>query len=459
MTRCFFRMVLVVVVFALWGCFTFPDIIKDVRELPQDHKVYIAKYAFVFDLVADKDQQTMDTQYNTLFFSPWHIEKSAHTLDEAVFEFKKYRERLGYGENGRKHTKTWIKSLAANARLQDYPNGGFRAITVDNTDFRVLPTAKPHFYSFDHVDGYPFDNFQNSGIAVNTPIYISHVSKDKAWYLAESSFAFGWIPARSVATVDQDFIKTWEAGRYAVVIKDKIPAYDENGVFLFKLPLGSLFPAVGEGADGIRMLAAVADTKGMAVVRNVVISKEMAALKPMKLNAANMTRLTNELINEPYGWGGMYQNRDCSSMVRDLFAPFGLWLPRNSGDQAKKSGVFIDLANLSRQEKETLIMKRGIPYLTLIWRPGHIMLYMGEHGGKALVFHNLWSIRTRDLLGRKGKKVVGHAAITTLRPGKELRIIDLPGDDLLGHVSGMTLLVASPDAAGAAALPGKRILP
>jgi hypothetical protein len=207
------------------------------------------------------------------------------------------------------------------------------------------------------------------------------------------------------------------------------------------------------------MLVAVAAGKGKAAVQNVVVSKEIATMKPMKLNAANMTGLTNELINEPYGWGGMYQNRDCSSMIRDLFAPFGLWLPRNSGDQAKKGGLFIDLANLSREEKEALIKRRGIPYLTLIWRPGHIMLYIGEHGGKPLVFHNLWGIRTRDLLGRKGKKVIGHAAITTLRPGNELRIIDLPGDDLLAHVSGMTLLVQLPETGAAPRVSGTGISP
>ncbi len=458
MKRYCLRIVLVFFVLALGGCFTFPDIIRDVRDLPQDHRVYIAKYASVFDPVSDEDQRNMDGRYNSQFFSPWHLEKSNHTLDEAVFEFKKYRKDLGYGENGRKHTKAWMKSLAANARLQDYPNGGFLAITVDNTDFRVVPTLKPHFNSFEHADGYPFDNFQNSGVAVNTPIYISHVSKDKAWFLAESSFAFGWIPARSAATVDQNFIRSWEAGRYAVIVKDKMPLYDDAGTFLFKPPLGSVFPLIGEEGNGIRMLVAVGE-KGNAAVRNVVVSKELAAVKPMKLNAANMTRLTNELINEPYGWGGMYQNRDCSSMVRDLFSPFGLWLPRNSGDQAKKGGLFIDLANRSREEKESLIMKRGIPYLTLIWRPGHIMLYMGEHGGKPLVFHNLWSIRTRDLFGRKGKKVVGHAAITTLRPGKELRIIDLPGDDLLAHVSGMTLLIQPPETGAALKVSGAGISP
>jgi hypothetical protein len=127
-------------------------------------------------------------------------------------------------------------------------------------------------------------------------------------------------------------------------------------------------------------------------------------------------------------------------MIRDLFAPFGLWLPRHSADQAKEGGTFIDLRNLSPEEKELMIMKYGIPYLTLLWKRGHIMLYIGHHQGKVLVFHNMWGVPTRDLLGRKGRKIVGHAAITTLHPGSEFINVDFPEDVLSRGVAGMIIL-------------------
>jgi hypothetical protein len=69
------------------------------------------------------------------------------------------------------------------------------------------------------------------------------------------------------------------------------------------------------------------------------------------------------------------------------------------------------------------------------------MLYIGEHQGKALVFHNFWAIRTRDWRGRLGRKIVGHAAITTLHPGMELQNGDSPKYDYLSSVLGMTLLI------------------
>jgi hypothetical protein len=87
-----------------------------------------------------------------------------------------------------------------------------------------------------------------------------------------------------------------------------------------------------------------------------------------------------------------------------------------------------------------MILKKGIPYLTLIWRRGHIMLYIGSHQGRVLVFHNFWGVRTKGFLGRETKKIVGHAAITTLHPGMEFQDGDKPESDYLNGILGMTLL-------------------
>jgi cell wall-associated NlpC family hydrolase len=315
------------------------------------------------------------------------------------------------------------------------------AITIDNSDLRVLPTHKPRFYESNADRGYPFDSLQESSVAVNTPIFVSHTTKDKAWVLAETPYAVGWISARNIARVDGNFVKAWETGRYAVIIKDKTPIYDEEGRFLFNVPLGSMFPKLEEDTNDIRLLVAVTDQNGKAFMKSTVVSKDAGVSKPLRLTTFNIARMANELINESYGWGGLYQNRDCSAMIKDMFAPFGLWLPRHSADQAKEGGTFIDLQKLSPKEKEVMILKQGIPYLTLIWRRGHIMLYIGSYQGNILVFHNLWGVRTKDFLGRETRKIVGHAAITTLHPGIEFQDGDNPEMGYLDGIRGMTLLI------------------
>ena len=157
----------------------------------------------------------------------------------------------------------------------------------------------------------------------------------------------------------------------------------------------------------------------------------------MKLNYKNLSNIADKLAGKPYGWGGLYGNRDCSAMIKDLFTPFGIWLPRHSSAQAKHIGTFIDLKNVDSSTKESIIKNSAIPYLTLIWYPGHIMLYIGDHKGEPIIFHNIWGIRTKDKLRRK---VIGESVITTLNPGKSISKANKK-QSILNKIQGMTYLL------------------
>jgi hypothetical protein len=174
-----------------------------------------------------------------------------------------------------------------------------------------------------------------------------------------------------------------------------------------------------------------------------VIPKIDAALKPLPLTPWNLASIADELIRQPYGWGGMYQDRDCSAMIKDLFAPFGLMLPRHSSHQAKSGFHYTNLGGLSSSQKERTVIQNGIPFLTLLGLPGHIVLYIGHEDGRALVFQNLWGIRTKGFFGKEGRKIIGQAVITTLSPGGELRNAN-PNGDFLARIQGMTFVV-NPD--------------
>ncbi|OPY07048.1 MAG: hypothetical protein A4E66_02107 [Syntrophus sp. PtaB.Bin001] len=431
--------------FLLCCCsFRYPDVINDIKYLKQDHTFYLSGVPADRTIVDDAVQKKLNEEYTRQYFSVWHQDNPRYTREEILWDFNKYGECPGYGENMRKRDRNWMDELKRNAGLDRYPNRRARGIVVENTDLRALPTNKPHFEGLDNGTGYPFDRLQVSTIAVNTPVYISHVSQDGAWMQVETSYYFGWVPARDVAVVDEAFIRSWQNGRYAVMITDPVPVYDEQGRFCFKAPLGAQFPILNEEETHLQVWIGVADENRRGVLKVSRISRENAAQRPLKMTRANLARVANALLNQPYGWGGFNQNRDCSAMTMDFFAPFGIWLPRNSGQQAHEAGRFIDLEQLSPAEKEEAILKYGVPYATLIWRKGHIMLYIGSYKGKALIFHNMWGVSTRDVWGRKGRRVVGHAAITTLRPGIELCSGRAASCDPLQRVLGMTLLL--PDA-------------
>jgi len=425
------------------GCLKSPETIKDIVDLRQDHSVYLSDSFMVKDLIELDAQSQFDEDYNIIYFSVWHQHQPFYALPDRVhLDFIKFGANPGFGENKLKHSKDWVKKLKQNASLNNYPNTGYAAITTRNTSLRSLPTQRPHFSSPQGDSAsWPFDNLQRSSVPANTPIFVCHISADKSWALVETSFTFGWIPADDFAKVDTDFIKTWEAGRYAVITRDQTSILDESGNYILTASLGYIFPLIKETTGRLEVLTAVADKNNKAAIKHGFVSQDLSAVKPLRLTSHAAIKIANELIGEPYGWGGLYGNRDCSSMTRDFFAPFGIWLPRHSEDQVKEVGSYVNLQGLDPEQKEKIILEKGVPYLSLLWRKGHVMLYIGQHRGRALIFHNIWGIKTKGLTGKEGRKIIGQAVITTLRPGDELSCIDPEGGALLKAITAMNILV------------------
>ena len=436
-------LICILVALSATACLRVPETIKDVSDLQQNHLAYLPDLTKSKELITAAEQIRLDEDFNSIYFSVWHQREPFYALTAAVnIDSRKFAVNFGFGENKRKHTREWYEKLIQNAALEDYPNARYPAITVRNTSLRSLPTLRPHFSSPDgDSDGWPFDNLQRSAVAGNTPIFVCHLSADKTWALVETSFTFGWMPVSDFGRVDGIFMQKWEAGRYAVITRDQTPVFYNNGQFGLKSSLGYLFPLIRETPDKMEIfVAAMSIFSDYAVMKKGYVARDAAAVKPLPLTSLHAVKIANEMIGEPYGWGGLYGNRDCSSMTRDFFAVFGIWLPRHSEDQVKEAGRYINLSGIPPEQKEKIILEKGIPYLTLLWRKGHVMLYIGAKNGQALIFHNIWGIRTKDLRGQEGRKIIGQAVITTLRPGRELRSFDDQSGDLLTHIAGMSIL-------------------
>ncbi|MEM9867943.1 MAG: NlpC/P60 family protein, partial [Bacteroidota bacterium] len=95
----------------------------------------------------------------------------------------------------------------------------------------------------------------------------------------------------------------------------------------------------------------------------------------------------------PYGWGGTLENRDCSSLIRDLLGTYRVWLPRDSKDQIDVGHKY-ELPEAT-DAKIRQIQKAGTPFLTLLRKKGHNMLYVGNTPqGEPLILHAIWGLKT-----------------------------------------------------------------
>lgn len=385
-------------------------------------------------------QAAMLAEFEKEYFKPWRQPDPPIGLAAAQADFTKFQLEPGLGENLLPRTPDWASRLEANAALAGYPNAAWQGLTLHWVNLRLMPSHRPSLSEAKRPGALSFDRLQQSLLPPNLPVTVHHITRDRAWLLVQTPIAWGWLPARSAARLTPRQAALWMNSPRLVFLRDEVAVTGPRERFLFKAGIGCLFPTAGKG----RIRAAVGDAYGNARLIEAAYPQGATKPHPIPFTSNNLTRQVNRMLDAPYGWGGMYGNRDCSAALQDLFRPFGLWLPRNSRDQAR-AGHFIDLAGKSAFEKEAIISRRGIPGLSLVWLPGHIMLYVGSRGDEPLVFHNVWGLRTWSLLSGEGRAILGRGVITTLRPGEDLPSLDRPGALLVNRVEGLTLLVEQGD--------------
>ena len=359
------------------------------------------------------EQLEYDRLYNEKFFSPWMQSSIELTQSERTWQFK-YAKKKTYRSDGERIPKSWYRNQIHNSNFKNSDTLNLPAITLRHTDLRLYPSNEEIYYDPKRTgEGFPFDYSQNSSVHMNTPIMVSHYSLDQLWVYAQTSYATGWIKIEDIAFVNLGFQEKFQNGDYAITVKDNLNLSDDSGqISLVKM--GTIFPIDPQTK---KYLMAKKDEKGYARLEKVTVNDvDIIAHKPIKFNEYNLAYISKQLVGEPYGWGGKEKCRDCSALTRDFFAPFGIYLPRNSRQQANSGAEFMSLKGLQSNEKKKTILDNAKPFRSMLFVPGHITLYLGEKNSEPIILHNYWGVRLKD----GSKKVMGRAIISTTQPGAEL---------------------------------------
>lgn len=399
---------------------TLPDhmqMVKDLTVFPQDLMVYAKITGEDKNLLSPAEQMAQDARFNRIFFGPWGMGKASIKPRDMRNTIGKAK---GYKVDGSPWTKEDWASMQRNANLGTYPNRSQEGITITQANLRELPTNQARYSKNTPTElGSCFDYFQYSTLPLGTPLFISQVSKDGQWYFVETPQAGGWVPVDTVGTVDNSFEQRYQNGRYAALIRDKVELTSDRGLSLGQVHIGSMFPVLRASDTELTVMVPVRGPSGTAGIGVAKLTDADAVIKPLPLLPKLIAVIGNQMLGQPYGWGGMNGERDCSSTTRDLFTPFGLWLPRNSAAQAKAWRTHT-LDNMSASSKEKEILNDALPFASLLWMKGHVGLYVGKYKGQAAFFHNVWGVRVDDDGDNDGRHVIGRCVITSLQPGKEL---------------------------------------
>jgi len=381
--------------------------VADMKRIPQDP----AFYANQIKPFSKIKQRSLDKKFNQKYFKPWDL--SALDIPEKDFgwEIRFITKKPIYKAKGSIIPASVFTKWIDNADYDRVDSKKYKAITIRRTNVKALPTSSAFFRDPKKTgEGFPFDYNQNSALHINIPLFISHFSKDKRWAFVRASYSFGWVKTSDLALVNSNFIKTFKNDNYAMVIKDNLRLYNESkDVSIVKL--GALFPI----SEDKQYLVASRDSKGRAHIEKVKVSKtSIIAKKPLPFTAKNVGMLAKEFYGEPYGWGGSYECRDCSATTRDFLGAFGIFLRRNSSKQAE-DGDNISIQGLTKAKKKKKIIKDAEPFRSLLYVPGHIVLYLGEYKGEPVIMHTYWGIRKKDTT----KIITARTIITSTEPGKE----------------------------------------
>ncbi len=402
------------------GCTKTPppdEAIKDLSLFPQNAQTY------VHNALNHTSLLTRQQHYDGVYFEPWNYTKPPFEKEEILWPFASYTSDKSFGENLQPINEAWFEQMRSNGNYESYGTLNKKAVSLTYLDLRNFPTRRPVLKDPKIAgEGFPFDYMQNSGIHANEPLFVSHLSKDGEWAYVFTSYATGWVPLRDIAYINDKVAGEWQKARQIELISDHYPIKDYKGDFVFHSRIGMRLALISIKQEEYVALAITAGKNHTATYSKVHIPRNLASETTLLLNQKNLESIANIMLQSNYGWGGLYAQRDCSSMLRDLYSPFGIWLPRNSSQQAKVGRV-ISFEGLSNDEKRQKIKAEAVPFETLLYKQGHILLYLGEYEGKITVMHNVWGIKTLRN-GVSGRKVIGKTIISSLDLGSSQKDYD-----------------------------------
>ena len=268
------------------------------------------------------------------------------------------------------------------------------AIVVKRTTLNSIPVKAYIGYSANDPD----DEKVNSALLVGEPFVIRQKASvfGDDFYWGYSDNCSGWALAEDLAICGnkEEWLDAWELDRsgddFIVVTQNQItlePSASMPELSEVKLTFATILKTVPEDKipeslaergpwNNYVVYLPVRDGEGKYVKRIGLISQHYEVSRGfLKMTQAQLLRVAFNSLGDRYGWGGMLDSMDCSFYTRNVYRCFGLQIPRNTSWQQAIPGRKIDLNKMSDDEKLEAI--KMMPAGTLLYLPGHTMIYTG----------------------------------------------------------------------------------
>lgn len=110
----------------------------------------------------------------------------------------------------------------------------------------------------------------------------------------------------------------------------------------------------------------------------------------LPLTQRNLLETAMKCLGNRYGWGGTLGAMDCSLFTRAVYLCCGINMPRNTNWQQNVPNTRFDLSEMTDAQK--LKFLSGVPAGTLLYLPGHTMIYLGMDRNMGYVISDAGSV-------------------------------------------------------------------
>ncbi len=302
-------------------------------------------------------------------------------------------------KDGEVVTKEQWDAYYDNLNLEKIDSKVKYAVLVDNAAAYDLPTADVLASS---ATAGASNTLQQTTLKINEPVVVLHQSSDEKWLYVVANEYIGWVKEEFCAYCN-DYVQweayvKWEnaqdAKGFLMVCKDTVLEATKQTIYM-----GSRLEIAkeGEGVDSnatenydyvVRIPEK--DENGLLAYSYAGVNKSDAYSEGyLAYTRENIVKLAFQELGEPYGWGGANGDRDCSMYIKDIYACFGIEMPRNSRLQM---AVPIYGESLSGKTEADISARMENAHMgDVLGISGHVMLYLGKANGQHYVISMLSS--------------------------------------------------------------------
>jgi hypothetical protein len=361
------------------------------------------------------------TKFGTSYFAGKNFGTS---LKKTLAKYNKYKnEKLGA-----KNIKSALTKVSSNINFSSLnaPVAIQYGLAVKSSDLRIIPATIP-LYSSKETEG--LDRLQVTRLHLGEPLIVSYKTKDGKWFYVFAREAEGWMEASDIGFCNKETwnsllktngAKTKTASDFVIVISAVADIYadEERTEFISYAQMGTRFTAEETKDNLVKIKMPSADNKGVLYFKEAFIGKGDISRGYLKYSRRNVLEQAFKYLNTPYGWGGQDDFLDCSSFIKNVFSCFGINLPRNSAAQIHSTSMMKNISFFKEDDEKSKgakIMGKALEGASLLYFPGHIMLYIGQANHQPYAIHSIWGYRDKN---DKNLYLINKTAVSGMNLGK-----------------------------------------